>query len=193
MAFLETILAGGATGLLGNVVSTVFSFVNKKQDNKHEFAMRKLGIEAMEREAKMNIQITETKVQGDIALAEMESFNETIKQNAVDKLSGDVLSRLFDQKWTIPFGVLLAFLFGVVDFIKALIRPGITLYLTIALTVIYFNTIDVIKLHGGLYDVQSATALFEEITQNILYIGTSCIMWWFGDRRVAKTLRKSNF
>jgi hypothetical protein len=193
MAILDTLLAGGLTGLLGNLATTIFGFVNKKQENKHEFAMKKLGIESMEREAKMNIQVTETKVQGDIELAEMQSFNESIKQNAVDKLTGDVLTRLFDHKWTIPFGVLITFLFGLVDFVKALIRPGITLYLTIAMTVIYFNAMDIIKMAGGVYDVEMATELFNQITQNILYVGTSCIMWWFGDRRLAKTMNKNKF
>ena len=193
MAILESLLAGGLTGLLGNVVTTIFSFVNKKQENKHEFQMKKLSIEGMEREAKANIQVAETQLQGDIAKGELAAFNESIKQNAVEKLSGDVLKKLFDNKWTVPLGALIAFLFGLVDFLKALIRPGITLYLTIAMTSMYFGAREIIEAHGELYDVQAAIELHEYIVQNLLYVGTSCIMWWFGDRRVAKSLNKNKF
>jgi hypothetical protein len=149
MAFLETIVGAGATGLLGNLVSTVFGFINQKQKNKHEAQMKEIDIKAMIEEAKMNIRVTEAKVQGDLEMAEMASFNETIKQNAVDKLSSTVLDRLLEKKWTAPFGVLIAMLFGFVDFLKAVIRPGITLYVTIVMTWIYIKSMAVIEANGG--------------------------------------------
>jgi hypothetical protein len=190
MAFLDILSAGGITGLVGNLISTVFQFINQKQKNKHDLAMKRLDMEAMEREAKMNIQITEAKIQGDIQVAEMNAFSETIKQNAVDKLNGDVLGKMFDSKWTMPFGVLIAFLFGLVDFLKAAIRPGITLYMTIAVTWVYFKSLAIIQQDGFNYD--TSLELFYTITDAILYVFITVTLWWFGDRRVAKVMNRSN-
>jgi hypothetical protein len=192
MAFLETIVGAGATGLLGNLVSTVFGFINQKQKNKHEAQMKEIDIKAMIEEAKMNIRVTEAKVQGDLEMAEMASFNETIKQNAIDKLSSNVLSKLFDNKWTLPFGVLLAVLFGCVDFLKASIRPGVTLYLVVVLTWVYIQSMQVIEANGGLFGYEMSVELFNEITNTILYLSVSTVLWWFGDRRVAKVMNRSN-
>lgn len=190
MTFLDTILSAGATGLLGNLISTVFTFFNQKEKNKHDVVLRELDIKSMEMEAKMNIQITDAQVQGDIALAEMESFNESIKQNAIDQLSDNVLEKLFQSKWTTPFGIMLAMLFGFVDFLKAFIRPGVTLYMTIATTWVYFQALAIIQQDGFNYD--TSLELFYQITDTILYVFVTVVLWWFGERRVAKTINRTN-
>lgn len=190
MAFLDIVAGGGITGLLGTAISTVFSFVNQKQKNKHEYAMKRLDIEAMAKEAELNIKVTEAKVAGDLQLEEMKGYNETIRQNAIDKLTSSTLNRLFDSKWTTPIGVLIAFLFGVVDFVKAAIRPGITMYMTIAVTWLYFQAITIIGEDGFTYD--TSLELFYTVNDAILYVFISTTTWWFGDRRTAKIMNRAN-
>lgn len=189
---IETLVGSALTGLVGNAISTVFQFFQQKARNKHEIALKRLDIDAMIQEAKMNIQITEAKVAGDIQLAEMASFNESVKQNAIQALSAGTLDKLFSRGWTAPFGVLIAMLFGFIDFLKGLIRPGVTLYMTVAVTMMYLKAYEILKANEMLYDIGTSQALFAQITDAVVYVFVTCVLWWFGDRRVAKVMNRMN-
>lgn len=74
MSLISELFASGPggviTGLVGGVVTSITNFKIQKEKNKHELAMLSAETEAMQAETAANIQITETKVQGDLAMVE---------------------------------------------------------------------------------------------------------------------------
>jgi hypothetical protein len=114
---------------------------------------------------------------------------------------------MFSQKWidklfmvtgwvrciAIPVGVLIAFLFGMVDFLKAFTRPGITWLFTGATLFLAYTAYQVLGAAGmSAMDTAAAMAILTHIMDIVLYLTVSCVTWWFGDRRIAKFLTRLN-
>ena len=51
MEFLTSILAGGATGLIGTIVSAIVGYMERRQRHKHEMELRQLDIEIVKMES----------------------------------------------------------------------------------------------------------------------------------------------
>jgi len=195
MALIEalgTVLTGGLTGLLGSALTTTFGFFNQKAKNKHELAMRKLDHELMVKEAEIGMQVTEAELQGDLALSMEESRREALKQTAQDKLAGTTLDKLFDHKWTTPFGVFIAVLFGLLDFIKGFIRPGMTLYMTVLVTMIYLSAKQTLNQPGLGLTAPQALELIHQLLDTVMFVFTTITLWWFGERAPARIMRQQN-
>lgn len=66
------------------------------------------------------------------------------------------------------------------DIIKGSIRPFLTLYLCFLTTLIYFKCSHL--LNGDVILPGMALDLVTQIINTILYLTTTCILWWFGSR-----------
>jgi len=71
----------------------------------------------------------------------------------------------------------------IIDFIRGIVRPGLTVYLCALTTMIYVQARELL----GKEDMTLASAIELEklIVQTILYLTTTCILWWFGTRNSA--------
>jgi len=197
---LETIL-GGVTGLVGNVVSSIFKFKTAKLDmeatklkNTHELAMIDAETRAMIEEAKANIKITQAQVEGAIEIEDSKAFMEAQKQGNKILLDNQWVTALLnvENKWakivTVPIASLISILFGFVDFLRGIIRPVLTVYLCGVTTWVTWMAWQIMQAHGiGMTAVQ-ATVIFNDVTSIVTYLTVSCVTWWFGDRRMAKTI-----
>lgn len=195
----ETIL-GAATGLIGNVVQGIFNYKSQKVqlerdkfNAKHELDMVKAETEAMIEEAKANIAITRAKVEGDIELADADAYLEAQKagnKNLFGQKWIDMLLKV-EGKWkilTVPCAVLVGFLFGFVDFLRGLMRPALTAYLTGMATWITLMAWKIMNMNGVSISATMATDIFKDVTSIVIYLTVSAITFWFGDRRMAKTI-----
>ena len=61
-----------------------------------------------------------------------------------------------------------------IDVVRGLTRPGLTWYFVILLTVIYFTV--------------ATIALRETMITVLLYLTTTCVLWWFGARLADKQM-----
>jgi hypothetical protein len=196
---LETIL-GGVTGLIGNVVGGWFKLKHAKlekeiraADRAHDLAMIKAETQAMIMEAKANIKITQAQVEGAIDLKDAEAFMQSQKEGN---------KALFDSKWinalmavegwwriiTLPLASIVAFLFGLTDFLRGIIRPSLTVYLCGVTTWVTWMAWEIMQKNGiGLSSIQ-AVDIFQDTTSIVTYLTVSCVTWWFGDRRMAKSI-----
>ena len=84
------IILGGVTGLIGNAFTTWFKYKNAKMEYAHEEKMVNLETQAMIQEAQMNIQVTKSRIEGEIELADAAAF--TTSQKVGQK-------QLFNEKW----------------------------------------------------------------------------------------------
>jgi len=200
---LWDIVLGGITGLLGNAITSYTNFKTQKLKNlhdidkwKHEDKKIELETKAMIAEAGMKMEIIKTEVEGAVELADTNAFMANIKQSGKKSFSEKWLDKLFAVTgWlkyiSIPVAILIAFLFGIVDFLKALMRPGLTAYLVGLSTWITYIAWEILQRSNleAMTAVQ-ASAIFQEVTSVIIYLTVSCVTFWFGDRRIAKFLMR---
>ena len=191
------IIFGAVTGLLGNGITAWTNYKMQKIKNNHDVVMVKLETEAMIEEAKANIQIEKARIEGEVELTEAGTFLEGIKQGNKQTFSEKWIDKLFSvEGWikyiSIPVAVLIAFLFGMVDFLKALMRPGLTMYLTGCTTWITYMAWNILEQYGTAITSVQAVEIFDQVTSIIIYLTVSSVTWWFGDRRTAKFLMRLN-
>ncbi len=196
---LETIL-GGLTGLIGNVVGGWFKLKHAQVEkemlfvrNSHEVAMIKAETEAMIMESKANIAITRAQVEGAVELADANVYLQGQKEGNKNLFSNKWIDKLMsvEGKWkfiTLPAGVLVATLFGIVDFIKGLVRPSLTIYLVGLTTWVSIKAWEIMQMNGVIMNVVIAEKIFGDVTSIVIYLTVSCVTWWFGDRRMSKNI-----
>lgn len=193
---IEAIL-GVVTGLLGNVLTSVMNYKTQKLKFDHEIAKIEATTEAAVQEAKAQIQIARTEVEGKVEIAETDAYKESQKAGQVPLLKYNLIERMLDvtSAWryiTYPVAIIIIILFGFIDFLKALIRPGLTLYLTALTTWLTWTAYNILNEFGPAITAQKASDIFETCINIVVYLTVSCITWWFGDRRVAKFLMRLN-
>lgn len=194
---LETIL-GGVSGLLGSAVTAYSNYKIQKLANEHKQAMANLELEKMDREkeimlaeAEANMRITEVQTEAQIDIADSQVYIESLKAAQKEAFSDATLQKLLEGgKFSRFIGNILSFLFGLVDFIKRLIRPGLTVYFVVLTSLITYVAWDVVDKHQADLDPTQVIALFDEVTTIIIYLTVTIVTWWFGDRRMAKFLTR---
>ncbi len=197
---IETIL-GGVTGILGNVITNIFKYKNAKLElesidikNKHDIAMIEAETKAMIWEAKANIKVTQAQVEGAIEIEDSKAFMEAQKQGNKALFNNKWIDALLsvESKWakiiTVPLASIISILFGFVDFIRGLIRPALTIYLCGVTTWVTWMAWQIMQAHGVALTAAEATVIFNDVTSIVTYLTVSCVTWWFGDRRMAKTI-----
>ena len=200
---IETLLSGGVTGLIGTVFSSwnarklkELEMSDRDKQRSHDVAIIKAESEAMIAESKAQIQIEGERIAGEIELAETAAFTETIKANQEQVFNESYMEKLFSATgWirylSIPAGILLAVFSGLVDFVKGMARPGITIYLLSVstwITVKAWNLLD--SLDASLTPVM-AMAIVSDAVNIVLYLTVTAVTWWFGDRMATKGLAKN--
>jgi hypothetical protein len=189
---LETILSGLGSGFIGTALTTVVGYFQQKQKNKHDLELRNLDLKERELEAKLQIEVNAAQIDGEIAVAEAKSYGEILKQADKKHISNRAIERLFDSNWTMPIGVLLVFLLGVLDIFKGFIRPGLTTYMVGLTTYVTIIALDVLNKYGEIITAALANDIVNRTFEVVFFLTISFTTWWFGDRRVAKQLYRLN-
>lgn len=164
---IASVLSGGLTGIVGSVTQSVFEYKSKKLDVE------------LQKEKYAN-EIALRKIEGDIAanawaakadIEDSKAFNTSLSSEPKVYHNGQLTEK---QNW----------LMVVLDFIKGSIRPFLTLYLCVLTTMIYIQARSILS--NGDLSVTQAYELVNQIINTILYLSTSCVMWWFGSRQKTK-------
>jgi len=178
--FFSSILSGGATGLIGIIIQRWADYKNKKLDIEasrerfsHERDMRKVDAEIMAQEWAARTKVAEIEVAGKIDVADSEafaaSFNEPVRYS-------DGVKPTAGQGWMLI----------VLDFIRGIVRPGLTVYLCVLTTLIYLHARTLIGKEGAILSSDQAVDLVKLIVGTVLYLATTCVLWWFGTRNKQK-------
>lgn len=171
LSILGSILSGGATGLLGIGIQRFFDHKAKKlelelnnQKFAHEINLRKVDAEIMAQEWAGRFKVAE--VEGDA-----KAFDTALTSEPKRYYEGTDLTP--KQKW----------LMVGLDFIRGIVRPGLTLYLCAITTIVYFQAAEVM---GNSILPFQAYDLVDKIVQTVLYLTTTCVLFWFGARNKGK-------
>lgn len=178
-AALTSILAGGATGLLGMVFQRafdgIFQYFKAKQDlalfqakSAHEIAMKDkdAAIMAQEWAARTKVATVEGDAKKDVAATE--AFSKSLLTEPERYSSAAALTK--NQNWWL---VLL-------DVVRGSVRPLLTAYLCVLTSYIWWEVHSKLTLE----DLETAQALeiWLQVVNTILYLTVTVILWWFGTR-----------
>jgi len=172
MELLFSLLSGGATGLVGSVISRFADFKLEKMRGEQKLLMVDKETEAMKIESEFNYRIAETEaeterdVSADLALSS--SYGED-KSSYLAAASGPVTK----------------FFMGIVDFLRGLIRPATTIYLLGLTTLIAYQLHEIIS-WSDMMTIQEAYDMWREVISTVLYLTTAAVLWWFGSRPKAR-------
>ena len=164
---LGAIVSGGATGLLGSGISLFGEIKKQKMIFEHEEKMEKHRHDGI----RLQMEAVKEKAISDINIAEMKAFSKSQENDKATYSGGQILSD--GQKW----------LMVIVDFFRGIIRPGMTIYMTVLTTLIYFEVMTLIEGLGGVIDKDMALGLANQIVLVVLYLTSTTILWWFGTRQ----------
>ena len=156
------ILSGGATGLLGTALSFATDYLKAKQRHKQELELRRVDMELAGIEAAGAEKVAALELEGEKAQAELAAFQESYREAA--------------RRWSRPEdGMLMQF----VDFVRGMTRPALTWGFVALTGTIYFTL-------GDADAVVDGVAVKARIVDTVLYLTTTCVLWWFGARQIAK-------
>lgn len=174
---LLAIVSGGATGLLGIVFQRIFDHWKNKQEldklkaqHEHERGMRKLDAEIMAQEWAARTKVAEVEAAGREAVADSQAF----------AASFALEPKLYSEK--VKPGKVAGFMLVLVDVIRGIVRPGLTLYLAWIATSLYEQNRALVAVLDLQTDTTKILGIYEQIVVTLLYLFTTCVLWYFGTR-----------
>ena len=174
-AIFGNIFSGGATGLLGVVLQRFADYKNKQLDMKleaqkaeQEIAKRRVDAEIMKEEWAGRLQVAQEEGRAKEAVADAEAFAASFRLEPALYAEGQKLTA--GQVW----------LMVALDALRGSVRPLLTVYLCVLTTYVWYQ----VKLKLGAEELDSEAALdvWKMVVGNILYLTTTCVLWWFGTR-----------
>jgi len=163
------IASGGLTGLIGAGLSLFGELKKQKLANEHEARMAEIEQQGMKLEAELNMRVVETEAEAAVNIEESKAF----------------AASYGNDRRTYATGRLGAFgqaLMVIVDFIRGLVRPSVTIYMAVIVTLMYSQILELVGGLDGALDKATAVELLNQIILVILYVAATVILWWFGVR-----------
>lgn len=151
---ITELMFGGLTGLIGGIVEKVTAYKTKQLDIQlqkekfvNEVALRKVDAEIMAQEWAARTKVADIEATAVVQAEDSKAF----------AASYQLEPKKYGIKW--------------LDALRGAIRPSLTIYLCVVVTVMYMRT------DGGTIDAQS-------VADTILYLCVTSVCWWFGSRGV---------
>lgn len=177
------IFSGGATGLLGVIIQRYFDKKSKDQDielaklshaNALALADKEQESARIRADAEKHISdntVTVSENEMDAKLYEASVDNDSVKY-LTPKAQ---LTKGFVGKFSIV-------LMSIVDFVRGILRPGMTAYLCYIVTMMFFWVKELAESYGLSLTPDQVMQLMIMVIGTITYVFTTCALWWFGAR-----------
>ncbi len=170
---IAAIFGGGATGLLGSFIGKIFDYFHTKAEYAHR-----------ERMAEVEMQHLKMEIERDVVVARAEAMAKMEEAAAKTQAA----SYAADKRAYLPSSAIsggdrgIIWLMALVDFIRGLIRPALTLFLSVVAWLIYRQTAVILETAGRNITPQQAYDLNRTVTLGLLYLAFTAVGWWFGSR-----------
>lgn len=168
---IESLLAGGLTGVIGSLLSNIFDFLKLRQNVKLEIEKKKLDLQAMDKEYRYALEMSSRQIEGAVDMAALDTMGKSYEHDQASYSKG-----LSVTGWGVH-----AMTF--VDVIRGLVRPIMT---GVLLAVLYDTRMEVEAVIDAVgmekLDVYQALILYSRIVDAIIYMAVSAGLWWFGTR-----------
>ena len=200
---IGTILSFFGSGVFGSVIGLVGNWLNQRAirkteelKNAHEIAMVDAQIKMFEAKTDASIKITEAKVQGAVDLEDSKAYGTTLVVANQKSFSDKWVDKMFAVTgWLKYIAVPLAFCIigplAAVDVIKGFMRPALTLAFTAGFGYLTYVAYYILKQKGfTTLTPDQAILYFTLALDTCIMLTTTCVTWWFGDRRAAKSINR---
>jgi hypothetical protein len=180
---ISGVLGGGATGLLGVVIQRFFDYKNRQAD----IEVIKLNHQNALELAALESERAKIRADADVSIAERDAIareDEAAGRSLVASYEHDKATYLAAgaQKRKGWLGAAVVALMALVDFARGMLRPGLTMYLTVLVTIMFGRLMMMLETRGHVFDNGELLTLLAQIVATILYCFTTCVVWWFGGR-----------
>lgn len=192
-SIIGNLFSGGATGIISTLAGGIFGFLGAKSRQKHDLAVKKLELDEKREENKENekdrafqldylkseadnaekiakVQLEEKKFVGD-----MKALTASIKSDAATYSKG------WQDKVGTTGAAIIGFALAMVDVARGLIRPAITVYLVILMSMLWFQVRNVIIIQLS-NDTEFAKTIALILINMIIFLTNMSVGWWFGMR-----------
>ncbi|MEW8026075.1 MAG: hypothetical protein AB2798_13390 [Candidatus Thiodiazotropha endolucinida] len=180
--------SGGLLGLAGTGIQALLKYFEVREERKTQIALRELDIREIEAERQLAIQQAEIDLDkireqsaGDLAIME-------------ERVAGKVMTASYEadraayslesvQHLTGIWKNLAGFFLAVVDVVRGLMRPLITIYslwLLSAIGWLLYTAADGV--------IPEMPALWLEVVQAVILLATTSVTWWFGSRQLRRAI-----
>lgn len=179
----SSVLGGGATGLLGVLLQRWFDFKAKSQ----EIEVVKLNHQNALDLSKSESERARMRADADVAIADRQGDaveNEAAERSLQASYGADKATYLSadGQKRKGVMGSVIVFMMACVDFARGILRPGLTIYLTVIVTYMFNAVMVMLAAKGHDFTTTELATLLAQIVATILYCFTTVVVWWFGTR-----------
>lgn len=188
-AIFSSVVTGGATGLLGVLFQRYFDYKGKQQDlelvrinNEHARLLAQMDVDKANRAAEATENIAETQADAQVRGAELDAqarADEAAARSYIASIDADRATYL-DPKVQSRSKFARAMM-TIVDSVRGLIRPLLTVYLVVLVTFMYNWASNLAGTEHGI-NAADAGALVKTIVNTLLYLVTTVVVWWFGVR-----------
>ncbi|NPA72691.1 MAG: hypothetical protein GXO35_07665 [Gammaproteobacteria bacterium] len=169
--------SGGILGLFGVGAKMWASHKAEQAKFAYDIAMRKADREEMSLEHQFKMKETEANANRDIAVAEQDRLaTETQAAADVELAEMDLRTQSYANDKTAYGG-------GLVDTIRGLMRPALTVYFALLMALI---TYQLFQITGQMVGSATAQYLLKEVINTCIFLATTSVTWWFGSRPVKR-------
>jgi len=173
---ISTIL-GGVTGLVGTWLTKRYEFKQRDQELEgikikysHELNMKQADAEIMRQEWEGREKVAIVEGETAESVADAQAFNQSMKTDPQS------YSSKTKRSWVIEF------LLGILDFVRGMIRPGLTIYLMGVNTVIFFTFYGMYQEYGMTVSPEQVFDILLIMVNSFLYLNMTAASWWYGTR-----------
>lgn len=177
------VLSGGATGLIGVLIQRWFDFKNRQQDIEivklnlaNAVELSKLESDRANVRAQVELELSENELEQRTIEAENTSLQMSYAADQATYLNQSAQSR---AGWV---GNLIVLMMALVDFARGMLRPGMTIYLCVLVTLMFAWAKQLADQYGVHITERLVMDVITQIIATILYVFTTITLWWFGSR-----------
>jgi len=170
-----SLVTGGASGILGGAVSKFFEFLSKKQEInlkklefEHDISLKKMDMEAANAEWAARTSISKQEGEARIEVADAQSFTASMFKEP--------------ERYSKPTTGWPNVIMTVLDFIRGIVRPGITVALMTFTWLMYLEVKMIMEMAEVALSADQAFQIYDLIVQTVLYLTSTTVAWWFASR-----------
>jgi len=196
LSFLGSGVFGSIIGLVGNWLNQRAIRKTEEIKNKHELAMARVQIDVLKAKTDASIKITQAKVQGMVDLEDSKAYGTTLVVANQKSFSDKWIDKMFAvEGWmkyiSIPAAVCIMGPLALVDIVKGFMRPSLTIAFTAGFGYLTYVAYHILKEKGfATLTPDQAITYFTLALDTCIMLTTTCVTWWFGDRRAAKSINR---
>lgn len=185
MEWLASIFSGGTSAIFGGVLGAIGGVFQKWMDYRQQIKLAELqsiernkerthDLAVMDREAVQAEKLAVIKTDGEIRVADLSALQESIKNEGAGATWSSAWAGKLSGLWANIAGMCLV----VVDMVRGLTRPGITLGLVLLVAYMFVRVSEI----SGNMTQEQAFEICQDITNMTLFLAATAVSWWFGSR-----------